>query len=385
MENKNTHSQESANLVLFIDALPYESRDHFKKFLDSTYYFYPMRPTFGYSINLKSELFANKNPDEVGFFNEWSYDKSSKYKHEYQTIQRLFSFLGKIHPLLDGFLHKVFIKICGENIFRIPFKLLKYFSKNGTEAYNDEFEFETVLSKYKVKKVLYNFFNGHNRDEEVFKNLNKEIDSNKNLFGAFSEVDHNTHILGVNNPEHTSLMLDYSMNVNNLLNTFLHKHPNGKILLFSDHGMSNPDIHIDLDLEKNIGQPSEDTFVYFMDATLSRIWTFNHKTHTDIVNYLATIKDGQILSDEQRDAFNLTDKKFGDILFALNDNALFCPSFFGRKPVKGMHGYLPENDSQIGMVMTNFPINQSEELRPKDVYMLMDKMFSNDSSNTSNS
>lgn len=384
MENNNINKK-NANLVLFIDALPYESKAHFKKFMSNSYYFYPMRPTFGYSINLKSELFANKNPDEVGFFNEWSYDKSSPYKNNFKTIQTIFSLLGKVHPLLDGFLHKVFIKICGENIFRIPFKLLKYFSKNGTEAYNDEFEYETVLSKYNVKKVLYNYFNGKDRDEEVFKSLNNEISSSSNLFGAFSEVDHNTHILGVNNSEHTSLILDYSKNVNNLLNTFLKKYPNGKILVFSDHGMSNPNIHIDLNLEKNIGHPSEKSFVYFMDATLARIWTFNEKTHIDILNYLATIKHGQILSDEQRRDFNLTDKKFGDILFALNDNALFCPSFFGRKPVKGMHGYLPENNSQIGMVMTNFPINECDELRPKDVFKLMDKMFSNDSSNTSNS
>ena len=361
-------------LAIFVDALPLNSQDKLIEYMSDLNYA-PMQPSFGFSINLKAELFAKLHPDNVGYFNEWSYDPQSTYKKKKKVLQYLFSAIAKIHPLVDGMLHKIFNRINDENIFRIPFKFLQFFSKNATEAYKDDFPHPTVFSKGNITKFLYCDYSGADRDEQAIAALHSELQNPKSTkyFLALCEVDHQTHIVGVDNDQHDILIKKYAYELSELKKRFLNKFPSGNFIVFSDHGMANTKEYIDFDLEKEVGNSSSNKYIYFKDATFIRVWTFSEEYKKAITTYFNRSKFGHILTAEERTLHNITDKKFGDIIFVVNEGVLIVPSFFGRHIVKGMHGYLPQYASQTGIVAANFPLK--DRYQTFDVFTLLENLI----------
>ena len=365
---------QNVRLVIFVDALPWESIHLIKEKINYLDY-YKMRPTLGYSINLKAELLGGYTPDNAGFFCEWSYHRDSPYEKKLRLMRQIFSILTPLHSKVDGLLHKIFNRFNNEDIFRIPFKFLPYFAKQGTEAYRDEFHLPTVLSELGFSKSIYSDFSGPMRDELALEHLIEQISSktSNNYFAAFAEVDHKTHDYGVRSTKHTELIREYSDHIHKILVHFKGIYPEGEVLIFSDHGMSNPDQLISLDFESNIGRPGLNSYIYFVDATMVRIWIFDQTLEEGIVSYLKSFESGEILDNEQRRKYNVSNEDFGDIIFVLDDTAIFNPNFFGSKAPLGMHGYLPENDSQLGVVISNIPLDCSpgDELSPTDIHHIL--------------
>ena len=365
---------QNARLVIFVDALPWESIHLIQEKLNYLDY-YKMRPTLGYSINLKAELLGGYTPDKAGFFCEWSYQSNSPYEVKLRWTRRFFSVLAHIHSKMDGLLHKIFNRLNNEDIFRIPFKYLPYFAKQGTEAYRDDFHLPTVLSELGYSRSIYSDFSGSMRDELAYEHLIEQISSkkNNNYFAAFAEVDHKTHEYGVGTFKHTELIRYYTDLIDKILVKFQRLYPDGEVLIFSDHGMSNPNQLISLDFESKIGQPSMNSYIYFVDATMVRVWIFDESLEEEITSYLDSFESGRILDNEQREKYSLSNNAFGDIIYVLDDTAIFNPNFFGTKAPLGMHGYLPENDSQLGVVISNIPMKFSpgDEIRPKDVHNIL--------------
>ncbi len=91
-------------LIIFIDALPHDRGVGIVKKLNSTVHSRSV-PGVGYSINVKSELFAGMNPDEVGYFCEWNYNPSKSTPALVSLLTPFVEFFTDKFNLLNRIMH----------------------------------------------------------------------------------------------------------------------------------------------------------------------------------------------------------------------------------------------------------------------------------------
>jgi len=349
-------------LLIFIDSLGYFKIDDMKFLSSLKNYAAKLRPGFGYSINVKAEMFGGLRPDDIGYLNEWTYQPDShlrKYPPWLQTLAPLQHFY-----YFDRIAHKVFSTLYGQNILNIPFEYLSFFTKMGTEPYRDEFSLPTIFSKMSnLKKICYYHYRyGPKRDSQIFFNTMKALSEGiyDNIFVAFGDLDGVTHEYGVGSEEYNKKVEELDNYLCQMYKEFSSKYSKGSFLIISDHGMANVNKSVDINMEKEFGRVGEDTYIYFIDSTMLRVWIFDARKKIEIESHLNKLNFGKIVNTEGRIRHGITSKKFGDIIFLLNEGAVFYPGFFGRKLPKAMHGYWPELESQKGLVFSNQILNRTE-------------------------
>ena len=57
---------------------------------------------------------------------------------------------------------------------------------------------------------------------------------------------------------------------------------------------------------------SEDKYLYFIDSTYMRVWVKNKNMMKEFEEYLSTREFGELLTEQQRKEFGLTNREFGD-------------------------------------------------------------------------
>ena len=151
--------------------------------------------------------------------------------------------------------------------------------------------------------------------------------------------------------------------------------PKEKFVVVSDHGMSEVVFSYNLQLEKRFGIQSIKKYLFFYDSVVLRVWSKDTKLLNEIEIYLNSLGIGGLLSQEDRKKYCVSNKQFGDIIYILNEGNIFLPNYFGvglRSIVKGMHGYLPDNKDQMGVVISNFHLEKS--YKTKDVCSILKKL-----------
>ena len=94
--------------------------------------------------------------------------------------------------------------------------------------------------------------------------------------------------------------------------------------------------------------------LFFLDATMLRVWYLNPSKKGDFEKFVLSDKRICKLSEKEREQYRIVSREFGDDIFTIvSDEYMFAPSFYGRKMVRGMHGYLPKFESQYGICVTN--------------------------------
>lgn len=342
------------NIIIFIDSLPYFYIDKMKFLSNLKKDIAKVIPGFGYSINVKAEIFGGYTPDDLGYFNEWAYDSKA-------ALRKYYFFFSALRPLkrfyyLDRIAHKLMSRFYGHNILNIPFQYLPFFQKKGTEPYKDSFHLRTIFSETKnLKKICYYHFPYSTyRDRHIFSEALKVVScgDHDNIFVASGDLDGVAHSYGVGSEEYDRKIEELDYSLSQVYEGFQDKYPHGNITIFSDHGMANVTQGININMDQKFGRSGEDTYLYFVDLTMLRVWTFNAKKKVEIEDYLNMLVFGKIVNREQRIKYGITSKKFGDIIFLLNEGIVFNPSFYGRKMPKGMHGYTPELESQKGFFLS---------------------------------
>jgi hypothetical protein len=341
------------NLLVFIDSLPYRYVNRMPFFSRYQKNVQKVLPGFGYSINLKAEIFGGYLPDKAGFLNEWSYNAHSPLRR----YNFFFRFLGLFqrYYYVDRLIHKILSRVLGYNLLNIPLRYLSFFSKNCTEAYRDEFHLPTMFSQISdLKKVCYFHYScGPKRDNQIFMDAIKAISANHdNIFVAFGDLDGIAHSCGVGSEKYDLKIDELDKYLSSMHQEFQRKNPEGTFIVFSDHGMSNVNKGVSIDMESLFGKAAEDSYLYFVDATMLRVWCFDKKKKEGIERHLGTLGYGKVLGNEQRDFDGITSQSFGDIIFQLDGGVVFCPGFMGRKMPMAMHGYSSVFDTQAGLCLT---------------------------------
>ena len=367
----------SENLIIFIDSFPYY-------YLNKTEYLsnVPLKAKLtsgiGYSVNLKAEIFAGLVPDDVGFFCEYAYNPTNVRIGFSNWLLFLMDLMTRNY-YIDCILHKLFARFYIP-VGQIPFKYLDKFSYAGISVYSEDFPHPTLFNKSKdLKVVLPHTSRFGKKDIEVYYRAKDLITNGAvNIFVAFDDLDGIGHRYGVGSKEYDERVHQLDEWIENLAVEFATRNSQANVICLSDHGMVNVEDRVTLDLERKIGPPSPQTYYYFLDSTLLRVWIFDDTLKEDIEYYLKTVSLGTIVDDETRSRYGITLGKWGDIIFLLNEGCVFSPDFFGKGQSKAMHGFHPELESQKGVflfLVQSEEIPLHEELRSIDVFSILKKLF----------
>ena len=137
--------------------------------------------------------------------------------------------------------------------------------------------------------------------------------------------------------------------MDNVLEDILSKKEVEKFILFGDHGMVETKSSLDVmkKLSKLKKENKLNDLVWFVDSTTLRLWYKKSQTKKKVGRFLKKLSSfGYLMDKKMRKKYHLefNHDLFGVDIFVLKKKYVFVPSFFSNTKVKGMHGYLPEDN-----------------------------------------
>jgi len=308
------------------------------------------------------------------FFEKFGFKKQSRFL--------LFSIVNLLN-IFKGVNRLIYLKgIPLEFIDKIKLADKKSYAENGAfsskslfdiaRENNYRFIFYTspfITSEKEVKKNLSEiiFFNSDDfRTKKFIKLLKKDSDLfyiqlwDLDSFGHKEEIDSEKFIKRIKN-------LDSQ--VQKIIKVFLKKHPDGKIFIWSDHGMTKVRGTIDLKL-----QPGR--FFYFLDGTLARFWGLDDNLKKEIREKMKSL--GMIELDsklKKKYGLNFNHNLFGELIFTSPVGKIIFPnSFIDKYPDKNMHGFFfdPAEEQGFYLVYPRDPnIKINKKINVKDIFPII--------------
>ncbi len=343
-------------LTVFIDGLPYDQLENmpFAKTLASSA---RMVPSLGYSVNCQTELFTGQSADELGFWCEWSAAPETSPFRPFRHLFKLLAPLESIYPAKRLF-HRFVDKLAPVSYTKnIPIPYLAMFDETGFSVFDPRFKSPSLLDDPKLTKFLHHQFPpGPERDAQITRAVLGYIEEQEkpgSILLTLVEIDHCSHWEGVGSGPYMTQLTENDAYIRDLTTAYLAKEPDGVVFVVSDHGMTNIERTIKVDLESRFGRPSTRSYMYFSEATLFRVWIYDDALFEEIRDYLDAIDDLEGLDDKDRRELRLTRRSFGDLIYHTPVGVQIVPSFWGNKPSVGMHGHHPRYPGQHGICLSS--------------------------------
>lgn len=359
-------------LLVFIDGLNFDLAIKKMKVLENASNSRVV-PGIGFSNNIYPEMLCGTNPDEIGYFNEWSPNKEVKKKLPYYLIW------------LDIFRRSLYInagirKIILKKIFKldfsnIPFKYAHYFKPQGSHQFRD-LAGDNILNRYnfEIYDAVETGQERGKRDGFIIDELENNL-SNENYLLSLLDCDSISHTTGTESDQLLAHINYLDNRLEKLFSKFIGLNPENEIYLFSDHGMVDVSQVINFNIEKFFGPMNKDKYLYFIDSTYMRVWVKDKSLLSKFKEYLSNQKFGELLSEVQREEFGLTNREFGDFIFRGNEGVMFVPNFYGGRVNKAMHGYDSYLNSQ-NSIFSKIDFNKTVLNLPttsKEIYSYLHK------------
>ncbi len=358
-------------LTIFIDGVPFDQLERMA-FANEFKTRARLVPILGYSVNCQTMLFTGKTPDEIGFWCEWEYDPERSPFRRIRALLPVLALAEAWYPT-KRVVHKVLDRLGWVSSTKnIPIRYLAYFNQTGHSVFDRGFDGESLLDHPDMTSFLHwQFENNHQRDEVMFRAALEKIQSEDDpghITLMLAGIDHCSHWEGVGSEPYNELLVENDRYIRELTNAYLGKYPDGQVFVISDHGMSNIEHHIELDLEARFGRPSPQNYTYFSEGTLLRVWSESETRLAEIAEYLDGIHGLRPFSDRERAEQGITRRACGDLIYYTDDHYQLVPSFWGPKPSVGMHGHHPSNRTQHGICLSTRSEEFGEEIGAKQFY-----------------
>lgn len=364
-------------LILFVDALPHYIAKDLKFTERCLKNVNSLTPGYGYSVNLHSELFAGKAPDEVGFFGEWKFKGFTKPTFFFRVAAAIEDYFPSCTRILKLFLNK-FLRA---GICYIPFRFLPLFEKAGVYPLVRKNVVDSVIDQYEFCECIADRVSAGlgKKDVVVYSKAIKAIESNeKNIFVSMCDLDGMFHEFGVDSNEIQNKISSLDEDIINIVDKYQEKFPAEPIILLSDHGICDVHTKVELDLNRYSDLIKSGELVYFYDSLYLQVWlkSGDESLLDEITEYLIQNFNLEVITSEMRVNNGLTDGTFGDRIFVLKEGYGFTPNFFGFRCLKSYHGYNPIYTKSKGVVASNISLDGVE--RNVDVYKwIVNKLTAN--------
>ncbi len=139
-----------------------------------------------------------------------------------------------------------------------------------------------------------------------------------------------------------------------------------RLFVFGDHGMAPVHSHHDIwSGLRSLSARAPGEYLYFLDSTMARFWFFSDRARNEVMSFLGEQEYGRILHEQELADLGCAfrEQEYGEVIFLLHEGRILVPSFMGSQPVRGMHGYHPDDAHSHTALVTN-----TEDLScPKDL------------------
>lgn len=340
-------------LILFVDALPFDDLLHMPA-LAAWPWQARLEPGFGYSINLHAELFSGLTPDEVGFFGEWALDREHAPGRRYRAILPLLDRLCRPYLMNRGLQHLLTRGYRPGRIMpNLPLRWLGEFSIHGEKVGDPRYGHPSIFSLHPgLERIGTEGLAKGSRDAAVVDRAARAIAEGKRaLYVPLIDLDGIGHGRRRSGEAWHAHLQALDAWVAILAEGFLERHPDGEVLLLSDHGMADVHGSVQFRIEQHLGPAGPDRYLYFTDSTLLRLWIFDENMAAEIVDFLEASQVSQLIMQPEREHYGIANPAFGDFVALLDEGLCFEPSTFSRHIPAAMHGYHPKVASQHAVLM----------------------------------
>jgi hypothetical protein len=175
-------------------------------------------------------------------------------------------------------------------------------------------------------------------------------------FVYWPELDGLLHRVGNQSEEIAPKLRGYEDRIEKVLDLAREHYEDVRLYIFSDHGMANCDVL--LDLKSRIEQlpvKMEKDYAVVFDSTMARFWFFNERARQIIEDALRKVPEGSVMPDAELGRLRclFPDRYFGELIFLVREGVLIVPSHMGERPIRAMHGYHPEDKHSYAALLTN--------------------------------
>jgi hypothetical protein len=347
-------TEDRALLLVLMDGLPYAKvSPGLAPFLASLPAQGPVEPGLGFSINIYAEMFAGRQPDDVGYFNKWRLKKPEEIVPPNWLSGALATLadVSRVSQLASRGLHKIWERLTGRgNLANIPFRLLPFFAPNPSDEVFETADYPTAFRDWSMHILRSPDFPGSLgiKDERTVEAALEAAASRRSVFVLLGDLDGIAHAHGMSDDfdNHIRRMDKWCRQLSDAFGA-LHGE-RAHVVFVSDHGMAPTDAReaVSVDLEKVFGPVSYEKYVPFVDALMLRVWVQDPALLPDIEGYLGGLSPGRVLSGEERRHYGVMNRAFGDVILLLDEGSAFFPSFFGARFPLALRGYDPRLDSQ---------------------------------------
>lgn len=330
-------------------------------------------PTFGFEPD--AAYTAGLFPDQCdGGAQFWFDSRNSPFK-----VFRHFQDTGFAAPrVVDKITRKLFLKAIRAyckaptlSLAGVPYHMLSNFSF-PMQYEMDHPKFCATDSIYDLlrneqKEWLFHCNPGHKVDiSDVVKRAKEDLHEPKQFaFFLIGNLDRIGHKYGPNSPELSNELSIVDRGIKEVVNCALSRFDEVSLVIIGDHGMVEVTKTLDIKgIFKGLKSKFGKDYIYFLDSTMVRFKIFTQEARNEIKEALLDVKDGHMLDEDEIGRYHLNygHTKFGDIIFVVDPGVLVFPSYYDtRTPVKGMHGYLPENTEQQSYFLLNSPKIETPE------------------------
>lgn len=337
---------------------------------------------FGYSSTCVPSILSGRWPDEHRNWSYFVYDpKNSPFKSlralrwlpnaitSRRIFRRWLSKFVKVQLSFRGYF----------DLYNIPFKYISLYDfteKKSPLQPRGMNRGPNIFDFLEEKKIRYHVSAPENPEASNLDALIADIEKEELDFAFlyWPGLDGLLHMVGNQSPEVPAKLRVYEQWIEKLMAAAKQHYAEVRLYIFSDHGMANCDVLLDL---KSKIEPlplvfGED-YVVVYDSTMARFWFFNDRARTEITRALQQVPQGRIVPDaelkEMRTLFE--DRYFGELIFLVKEGVLIVPSHMGERPIRGMHGYHPTDPQSYAMLCTNQSQIPDEVNAIPDIFKLM--------------
>ncbi len=247
------------------------------------------------------------------------------------------------------------------HIYGVPTQMLSYYDiceKNNIYSPGGINGVKSIFDVFVEKGVNYRAFSYHDfTDKEIFKAAATDMEREKrsSYFLYLCELDSMLHE-HCDDSAFINKSIDwYEAELQKLYQQAKSQYGEVDLYVFSDHGMTRTEKTYDLMGEiEPLGFKTPRDYLVLYDSTMARFWFFSDKTRQAITAKLKTLNCGQLFSDKQLKELGVLfpDKRFGEAIFLMKGGCLINPSYMGKVPPVGMHGFHPDEPTSDASLLS---------------------------------
>ena len=343
-----------------------------------------LESVFGYSSTCVPSILSGRWPDE---HQNWCYFIHDPENSPFASLSWL-RWLPKAltsRRIVRRYLTKVVKRLLGFqgyfDLYNIPFQrihLYDFTEKKSPLKPRGMNRGENIFDQLEAQDVPYFVTNPDVSEESNRDSLNSDITSERIRFAFqyWAGLDGLLHRVGNQSAEIDTKLSEYEAWITQTLE-FAHQHYRSVTLhVFSDHGMANCDVHLDLVKQIDaLGLRVGSDYNVVYDSTMARFWFFNEAARQRITGALQAVSEGRIVPAKELKAMraHFEDGRFGELIFLVREGTLIVPSHMGERPIRAMHGYHPHDPQSYATLFSSTPDVPEDITHIPHIHRLMAK------------